>query len=212
VLLRDGNAWVLYYSVGIYGGIDQVFRATSSTLPAFTKTGVALNTPHYADDVKRFTASGKNWYLMTLYVERVEPDPTAPVFTFSLSNDGITFGPEQDLFAGASAADKFIQTPSFVTRGDSVLGVLYGANPTDLLAATSQIFSRWLQKKVVITDSTGAPVPLEGAYGPDRQWVRLPASGSMTGNVALYADDGVTPLGRGTVDLTAAQSYTLILN
>lgn len=212
VLLREGNAWTLYYSVGIYGGIGKVYRATSSSLPAFKKTGVALNTQHYSNDVKKFTAGGKNWYLMTLYIERVVPDPTAPVFTFSLSNDGITFGPEQNLFAGASAADKFIQTPSFVTRGNSVLGVLYGANPTDLLAATSQIFSRWLQKKVVITDSMGAPVSIPGAYGPDRQWVQVPASGSLTGNIAVYAEDGVTPLGRGTVDLTGAQSYTLILN
>jgi hypothetical protein len=212
VLLGDGNTWVLYYSVGIYGGIDKVFRATSSSLPAFTKTGVALSTPHYANDVKKFTVAGKNWYLMTLYVERVVPDPTAPVFTFSLSNDGITFGPEQNLFAGASAADKFIQTPSFVTWGNSVRGVLYGANPTDLLAATSQIFSRWLQKKVVITDSMGAPVSIQGAYGPDRQWVQVPPSGSLTGNVAVYADDGVTPLGRGTVDLTGALSYTLLFN
>ena len=212
VLLRDGNAWVLYYSVGTYGGIDKVFRATSSSLPAFTKTGVALSTPHYANDVKKFTVAGKNWYLMTLYVERVGPDPTGPVFTFSLSNDGITFGPEQNLFTGASAADKFIQTPSFVTRGNSVLGVLYGANPTDLLAATAQIFSRWLQKKMVITDSVGGQANIQGAYGPDRQWIQVPSSGPLTGTIAVYAEDGITPLGRGTVDLAGAQSYTLVLN
>jgi hypothetical protein len=198
--------------VGIYGGIDKVFRATSSSLPTFTNTGVALSTPHYANDVKKFTVAGKSWYLLTLYVERVVSNPTPPVFTFSLSNDGIAFGPEQNLFAGASAADKFIQTPSFVTRGNSVLGVLYGANPTDLLAATSQIFARWLQKKMVITDSTGAQVSIQGAYGPDRQRIQTPSSGSLTGSIAVYAEDGITPLGRGTVDLGGAQSYTLVLN
>jgi putative Ig domain-containing protein len=212
VLLRDGNAWVLYYSVGIYGGIGQVYRAVSSSLPALKKTGVALNTPHYSNDVKKFTAGGKAWYLMALYVERVTPDPNPPMFTFSLSNDGISFGPEQSLFAGASDSDKFIQTPSFVTRGNSVLGVVYGANPNDLLSATSQIFSRWLQKKVLITDSTGAQVSIKGAYGPDRQWVQAPASGPLMGNIAVYAEDGITPLGRGTVDLAGAQSYTLLLN
>jgi hypothetical protein len=121
-------------------------------------------------------------------------DPNAPVFTFSLSNDGIAFGPEQNLIAGASAADKFIQTASFLTRGNSVLGVLYGANPTDLLAATSQIFARWLQKKMVITDSTGAQVSIQGAYGPDRQWIQTPSSVSLTGTISVYREDGITPL------------------
>lgn len=212
VLLRDGKAWVLYYSVGLYGGIDQVYRATSSSLPAFTKTGIAINTPHYANDVKKFTAGGKTWYLMALYVERVTTDPTPPVFTFSLSNDGITFGREKTLFAGAFGADKFIQTPSFVTKDNSVLGVLYGANPSDLLAATSQIFARWLQKKVVIADIDGAQVAIQGAYGPDRQWIPAPSSGSLTGNVTVYAEDGITPLGTGTLNLTSGQSYAVVLN
>ncbi len=52
VLLREGSAWMFYYSVGTYGGIDQVYRATSTTPPVFQRTGVALNTPHYANDIK----------------------------------------------------------------------------------------------------------------------------------------------------------------
>jgi len=211
VLLRDGNAWVLYYSVGIYGGIDKVFRATSSSLPSFSKAGVALNTPHYSNDVKKFPAGGRNWYVMALYIERVTPDPTPPVFTFSLSNDGITFGPEQNLFAGAFAADKFIQTPSFVTTGNSVLGVLYGANPTDLLAATSQIFTRWLQKKIVFTDVSGTSYVPEGGYGPDRQWFQAPASGTLQGTIWVYAEDGITPLASASMDVVGEKSYQLVL-
>src|SRR5579864_130571 len=52
VLLWDKNAWTLYYSVGIFRGIGQVFRATSSSPPSFQKTGVALNTQDYSNDVK----------------------------------------------------------------------------------------------------------------------------------------------------------------
>jgi hypothetical protein len=137
-------------------------------------------------------------------------DPTPPVFTFSLSNDGITFGPEQNLFAGVSAADKFIQTPSFVTRGNSVLGVLYGANPTDLLAATSQIFSRWLQKKIVLTDVLGISYVPEGGYGPDRQWFQTPASGALQGTIWVYAEDGITPLASGSIDVVEGKSYQLV--
>jgi hypothetical protein len=45
------------------------------------------------------------------WVPDVRTPMFVPAFTFSLSNDGITFGPEQNLFPGASAADKFIQSP-----------------------------------------------------------------------------------------------------
>jgi hypothetical protein len=54
-------------------------------------------------------------------------------------------------------------TPSFVTQGGNVVGVLYGANPTDLGAATSQIFARWLQKKPMITDTFGTAIASQGA-------------------------------------------------
>jgi hypothetical protein len=36
VLLWDNNDWVLYYSVGIYGAIGRVYRATSSGPPVFS--------------------------------------------------------------------------------------------------------------------------------------------------------------------------------
>ncbi len=90
----------------------------------------ALNTQHYANDVKKFSVAGNNWYLMALYVEGSANTPP-PAFTFSLSNDGVTFGPEEALSAGASASDAFLMTPSFVTQRGAVLGVLYGANPLD---------------------------------------------------------------------------------
>lgn len=212
VLLWNSNTWTFYYSVGIYGGIGQVYRATATSAPAFQKTGVALNTQHYTNDVKKFSVGGKTWYLMALYVESAIPDPNPPTFTFSLSNDGVTFGPEQALFAGASAADQFLVTPSFVTSDGSILGVLYGANPTDLLSATDAIFARWLQRKTIITETTGTELVLQGAFGPDRQWIQAPTSGLLTGNIAVYGEDGITPLGKGSVSLTAGQSYTLVLN
>jgi len=192
--------------------IGQVYRATTQSPPSFQKTGFALNTLHYANDVKKNAVLGKNWYLMALYIERVTPDPTAPSFTFSLSNDGVKFGPEQMLFSGVSVSDKFLMTPSFVTKGSSVLGVIYGANPIDLLAATSELFARWLQKKVVITDSSGAQYALQGGYGPDRQWFQPPSSGSLQGIIIVYAEDGITPLGKGTVTMSTGQAYQLVIN
>jgi putative Ig domain-containing protein len=211
VLLREPDAWTLYYS-----GNAEVSMATTVSLPEFQRTGVALSTPNWAagapswaNDVKKFQIAGKNWYLMTLYVNLNVPNP--PILSYSLSNDGIQFGPEQELFAGAFPQDQFLITPAFVTRGNQILGVLYGADSTSLIQAQDAIFARWLQKEMVITDSAGAGVAVQGGYGPDRQWIQAPASGSLDANLSVYAEDGLTPLGKGTVSLNAGRAYILIL-
>ncbi len=103
-------------------------------------------------------------------------------------------------------------TSAFVTRGKSILGVLYGANSLDLLNAANQIFARWLQKKVVITDSSGAQYTLQRGYGPDRQLFQSQSSGSLQGTITVYAEDGVTPLGKGTVTVSAGQAYQLVVS
>ncbi len=59
VLFRENAAWTLYYSVGIYGAIGQVYRGTSVAPPVFQRTGVALVTPHYANDIKTILRSFK---------------------------------------------------------------------------------------------------------------------------------------------------------
>jgi|SRR5215469_4874152 len=211
VLLWDNDAWTLYYSVGVYGGIGKVFRATSGAPPEFQQAGVALNTLHYANDVRKFKVGGSNWYLMLLYIEEVKlGDTPSPVFSYSLSNDGLTFGAEQSLFGGSSQQDHFVTTPSLVIKGSTILGVLYGGNPVDLLNPQNAIYARWLQKKIVITDSFGSQSSLLGSYGPDRQWFTMPQS--VTGTISVYAEDGVTPLGKGNVNLSGAQSYMLVLN
>lgn len=212
VLLWDNSAWTLYYSVGIYGAIGQVYRGTSVSPPVFQRSGVALNTLHYANDIKKFLVGGRTWYLMALYIEEATVGSVlSPSFSYSLSNDGITFGPEHLLFGGASPQDHFVMTPAFVTSSGSILGVLYGANPVDLLSS-NQIFARWLQKKLVITDISGTQYSPRGGYGPDRQWFSAPTSGSLLGTIVVYAEDGVTPLAGGSVNLAAGNAYRLIIN
>jgi hypothetical protein len=211
VLLWDANTWVLYYSVGIYGSIGQVYRATGDAPPVFQRTGIALATTHYANDVKVFQASGKAWYLMSLYIERVQIDSSPVSFSYSLSNDGKQFGPLQTLFdLGQGAEDSFGVTPAFVTRSGHVLGVLYGANPQDLLSATDAIFARWLQKKVEV-ESNGTAVAEQGGYGPDRQWFAADGSGKLQGAIRVFAEDGETPLAIGSINLSAGKAYTLVL-
>jgi len=62
-----------------------------------------------------------------------------------------------------------------VTNGSSIVGVLYGANPLEVLNAANQIFARRLQKKIIIADSSGVQYSTQVSYGPDRQWLQVPS-------------------------------------
>jgi hypothetical protein len=210
VLLWDSGEWILYYSSGGYASHSGVFRATTLNPPVFEYTGEVLASPSYSNDVRMFQSGGQIWYLMALYVESVTHVPP-PTFTYSFSNDGVTFQPEQPLFAGAYPQDQYLTTPSFVTRGSQILGVLYGGNPSDLDSPTDQIFARWLQKKIVIMDSAGVRYAAQGGYGPDRQWFLPSASGIIDGTIIVYAEDGVTQLATGKVNIHAGQAYRLVV-
>jgi hypothetical protein len=82
----------------------------------------------------------------------------------------------------------------------------------DVLNAADQIFARWLQKKVVITDSSGVQYTSRIGYGPDRQWFQSPASGSIQGTITVYAEDGITPLAKGSVNVSGGNAYQLVLS
>jgi hypothetical protein len=207
VLLRDNGVWTLFYSTGFFGGYGAVFRATTDSPHVFQSGGSVLFTTHYANDVKKFQIGSTTWYLMALYSEGVTPNTA---IWYSLSSDGIHFGQEQTMFSGAYPQDHQLTTPAFAVRGSQVLGALYGAGVVPP-CCNSQIFARWLQKKVVITDSSGVQYFTQGGYGPDRQWFQAPASGTLEGTMVVYAEDGMTPLGSSFVTLNGGKPYTLIL-
>jgi hypothetical protein len=210
VLLRDNGIWDLFYSSGIFAA-NGVSRATTINPPTFEFVQTALSSSRYANDVRLFQSGGQNWYLMALYVEEITHIPP-PTLTYSLSSDGIHFGPEQPLFGGAYAEDQYLTTPAFVTKGNQILGVLYGGNATDLLNPADQIFARWLQKRVILTDSSGVQHFAQGGYGPDRQWFLLPLGSSIEGDLIVYSEDGMTQIGSGKVTVNAGKPYRLVLN
>jgi hypothetical protein len=66
---------------------------------------------------------------------------------------------------------------------------------------------------VVITDSlSGEQYSPQGGYGPDRQWFQTPPSGLLQGTITVYAEDGVTPLAAGSVNLSTGKAYQLVLS
>jgi hypothetical protein len=57
----------------------------------------------------------------------------------------------------------------------------------------------------------GAQQAIQGAFGPDRQWLQT-AAVMFDGIIAVYAEDGVTPLAAGPVNLGAGTAYHLELS
>lgn len=205
VLLSDHGAWTLYFSNwNDQGPIGTMYRATTNAPPTFQLQGLALTTGHMVNDIKKLPANGKTWYLMGLHTNM-------PSVWYSLSNDGVNFDQEQTMFGSAYPDDLYLITLGFVTKNNQVLGVLYGGNTQGALQAQDAIFSRWLQKKVSITDASGVVVRPLGALGPDRQWFPAP-SGSLQGNITVYAEDGITPIAKGSVNLSDGKAYQLVLS
>jgi hypothetical protein len=202
VLFWD-NSWILYFFDNNATN-SYVFRATGLSPKTVQFQGEVLATGRDPNAVVKFTVGG-TWYLMGL---------NTPGLTYSLSEDGITFGSEQTLFRSLGSFDTFIDSVSFVTHGTQLLGVLYAANAAPEQgppAASNQIYARWLQKQIVITDSSGVQYFSQGSYGPDRQWLQVPASSTLEGTVVVYAEDGRTLLGSSLVSLAAGKSYRLSL-
>jgi hypothetical protein len=202
VLLQDKGGWVLYFADWNNG--FNIYRATAAALPNFHFQGTALNTGHLINDVKKFVVNGTDWYVGGL-------GHNEQTLWYSISNDGVTFQPEQVLFKQLSASDYWIVTIGFVVRENRLLGVLYGASAVETLDQ-NEIFGRWLQKQVLLTDPTGNGNSAQGGYGPDRQWFQLPASATLHGTISVYAEDGITPLASGSVDVAAGKSYQLTIN
>ncbi len=187
VLLREGADLYLYFCD--FRDFQGVNRARSVAGKDFVYEGVALAAPHRAvNDVRKFFVAGASWYVMGLHMN------TGRLW-YSLSTDGRTFeAPPRDLLSSLGDADRYIVAVGFVPRGNSLLGLLYGAG-ADPGLAQNRIFARWLQKKTVFVDSAGTRHEAIGAYGPDRQWLALPlGKGPFEGTLEIYAEDGRTLL------------------
>ena len=172
VIFRDENTLRLYFNN--YKDFGRVYRATSSDGKNYTFAGIALECGLAVNDVKRFEVNGKQCWLMGLHRNREG-------LWYSMSPDGNSFAPEQSLLTHAGPEDRYIVALGWVTEGNRLLGVLYGAGAVPELNR-NRIFARWLQKKVVFTSTDGTVCEPAGAVGPDRH--RTPA-GAGRGRAGL---------------------------
>ena len=104
---------------------------------------------------------------------------------------------------------------SFQIKGtltSPVTGDLVGtfAGTIEINTATGSIVS-WYLGMPSIPAGFGTAVAAQGGYGPDRQWFAADGLGKLQGTIRVFAEDGVTPLATGSINLSAGKAYALVV-
>jgi hypothetical protein len=185
VLLPEDDQYRLYF--GNFTQHGHVHRATSKDGKHYQYEGVCLDTGHMVNDVRPLLHAGKKVYLMGLHAN-------GDRLWYSLSRDGMKFGPEHEMARSLGAEDRFMVAIGWVLRDNRVLGFVYGAGAVKELNR-NRLFGRWLQKKVVFTAADGTRVEASGSLGPDRAILPVAGTSPIQGQLAIFREDGKTPLG-----------------
>ena len=199
VILPEGGVIRLYFNN--FKDFGRVYRATSRDGKRFVFEGTAVEFGACVNDVKKFTDQGKPIYLMGLHMN-------GDKLWYSLSADGMKFDSPQELATNQGDADRYIVAIGWVTRGNRVLGLLYGAGAVPGLDR-NRIFGRWLQKKVVFVASDGTRYEPSAALGPDRQIIKVAHGNQLDGTFEVYAEDGVTLLGKSPGKAVPSAAYAV---
>lgn len=197
VILYEDGVFRLYFNN--FKDFGRVYRATSKDGKHYKFEGVSVEFAGFVNDVKIFTAAGKPIYLMGIH-------RNGDKLWYALSNDGMKFDAPRELVSNLGDADRYIVAIGWVTRGNRVLGFLYGAGASSGLAS-NRIFGRWLQKKVVFVASDGTRYEPSSALGPDRQIIKIPGGKELDGTFEVYAEDGVTLLGKSPGKAVPSAGY-----
>lgn len=199
ILLEDGQ-YRLYF--GDFKNWGHVHRASSADGKHFRYDGTCLAARMMVNDVKKFTHAGKPCYLMGLHANRDK-------LWYALSQDGMTFEPQQELAASVGPEDRYIVAIGWVVCDERLLGFVYGAGAVPGLDR-NRLFARWLQKTVVFTDEAGEKRTATAALGPDRAILSMGQAKTLSGHLQILAEDARTPVSAPlAVKLTAGGVYRL---
>lgn len=181
VIIYEDGVYRLYFNN--FRDFGPVFRATSRDGKHYKFDGVVLGAPGVVNDVKKFQSAGKTWYVMALHMNTDK-------MWYSLSDDGRTFRECRELARNMGEKDRYMVAVGWVTRGNRLLGYLYGACPVPSVDR-NRIYARWLQKKVVFVAEDGTRYEAMGALGPDRQILKAPVN-PTNGHFEIYEEGGET--------------------
>ena len=194
VLLREGDAWRLYF--GDYRNFGKIHRASGTDGRSFSYDGPVLEGRLAVNDVRRIGGV----FLMGLHMNRDR-------IWYSVSPDSRAFPETRELFASLDDAEKYIVAVGWVTRGDRLLGVLYGAGANPNLAA-NRIFARWVQRRAVLVAADGTRIEALGARGPERQVFKIRDAGTF--RIESFTEDGTARTGEtGVMELAPGKAYRL---
>lgn len=191
ILFEEGRFELFFSSFTDFG---KIWKASGQNGTSYTLDRVVLERPLAVNDVRKFRVGKKSWYLMGLHMNTNK-------LWYSLSDDASQFGPEQLLFENQGDADRHIVAIGWVLYGEQekagrrVLGVLYGAGAASSLDQ-NRLFASWLQKKVVLTDSSGRNWTPSRSRGPDTQLVPVGSNVRERFRVELLSEDGETQVGQ----------------
>ncbi len=200
ILAEDGQ-YRMYF--GDFKNFGQIHRASSKDFRHFTYDGPVLDATAAVNDVKRFSVNGERWYLMAMHMNGGE-------MWYSLSRDGLSFGPRHSLTRNQSEADRYMVAVGLVTDGVRVYGFLYGAGATRALNE-NRLFAKWLQKKLVFRAADGQEYEQATGVGPDTVRLTIPGGGTR-GTLTILAEDGQTVLHQtGEISLIPGQRWRVRL-
>lgn len=198
LLDEDGRTIHLYFAN--FKDFGHIYHATSTNGRRFEFDGLAVDFAGMPNDAKRLPTPDGPVTLLAIH-------RNGPTLFYAMSRDGRHFDRVQVLAEHGSDADRFIVAVGWVTRGESVLGFLYGAGNAPSLDR-NRIFARWLQRNVVFITEDGRRLTTTTALGPDRALLEL--SAPARGRLEIYAEDGITLLASvPSVTLTPGSAYSL---
>ena len=197
ILYEDGK-YRLYF--GDFRNFRQVHRASSDDFRRFTYDGPVLDAPVAVNDVKRLDVAGEPWYLMAAHMNGSE-------MWYSLSRDGLGFGPRRTLTRSRSDADKYMVAVGWVTDGVRIHGFLYGAGAVRALNE-NRIFAKWLQKRVVFEAEDGRRFEQAEGFGPSALLLHVPDT-ETAGTLNVFAEDGRTALYAVRASIQSGQRWRL---
>jgi hypothetical protein len=187
-LFYENGVWYLYWRDADGGG---VFWADSSDGVNFTYRGTfGVNTQlRGINDVKKigsyylYAYHFNGNYLWYSVSSSLSPVNVVPNILFESTNAFNGLG---------SVPDRNMVSAGWVTDGNRLFGILYGATTDPALSANS-IYARWLQKKITVKNGFSNMQNML-SKGPNTVILKTNGAVAETATLDIYDSDGVTKL------------------
>ncbi len=183
VLMYEDGQYRLYFADFKQWG--PVWRASSTDASSFHLDGECNRPARMPNDIRRIDGPWGRFYLMAYH-------QNGAVLSVANSSDGLKFTDPVPLWQHRDEMDRYMVAVGWVTRANTLHGLLYGAGAVKSLDR-NRIFAAWLQKRAVFRTEDGRTFEPAYAVGPDRQLIAVPGTRALQGTWTIVDEDGKTP-------------------